>query len=252
MKQTSLAARQHAPTMPVSVDGLQQHNSFPWTDPFNQPSTHYNDHDSSSGYNSPVPGDYANMFAQAPYGANRTRTSSNASFIEPWTYPSRSPTSATSTMAYTWTSADKSLAHSPPNLAYMATSYQMTSMPTPAGIDPMSGYGHFGPKSIAQRDEEEQQFLFPISEQSYGMGQIAHTYPFEQDLDNYWRHFHPTFPVVHRATFAASISQAPMLHAAMIAIGGQYSNDAAVKRKSRILHDRCMKMLDKVRSYWWS
>lgn len=36
-----------------------------------------------------------------------------------------------------------------------------------------------------------------------------------------------------------------MLQAAMIAIGGQYSTDAAVKRKSRILHDRCIKLLAK-------
>jgi hypothetical protein len=146
-------------------------------------------------------------------------------------------------MAYTWTSAEKSPA--PSNLAYMATSYPMTSMPMAAGVDQMTAFGHFGPKTMAQRDEEEQQFLFPISEQSYGMGQIAQTYPFEQYLDNYWRHFHPTFPVVHRTTFE-NMSQAPMLHAAMIAIGGQYSNDAAVKRKSRILHDRCNKLLDKV------
>lgn len=225
----------------MPADGLQ--TNIPWNDPFSHSPSNY--HSSSSGYASPIPvvGDYNNMFANPPYGANRTRTSSNASFIEPWVYPSRSPTSATSTMAYPWTSNDKSPA--PPNLAYMATSYPMTSMPMPARIDPMTGFGHFGPKTMAQRDEEEQQFLFPISEQSYGMGQIAHTYPFEQDLDNYWRHFHPTFPVVHRTTFA-SISQAPMLHAAMIAIGGQYSNDATVKRKSRILHDRCMKLLDKV------
>jgi hypothetical protein len=108
----------------------------------------------------------------------------------------------------------------------------------------MTDFGHFGPKNMSQRDQEEQEFLFP--EQSYGMGQIAHTYPYEQYLDNFWRHFHPTFPVVHRVTFE-SVTQSPMLHASVIAIGGQYSNDASVKRKSRILHDRCMKLLDKVR-----
>lgn len=35
-----------------------------------------------------------------------------------------------------------------------------------------------------------------------------------------------------------------MLHAAMIALGGQYSNDTSVKRKSRLLHNRCMKLLE--------
>lgn len=222
-------------------------NGIAWSDPFSN-SPNYNS--SSSEYASPIPSvqDYsANMFANPPYGtgSTRTRTSSNASYAEPaWGYPSRSPTSATSTMPYPWTSKEKSPAAS--NMAYMNTSYPMTSMPMPAGVDPMTAFGHFGPKTLLQRDEEEQAFLFP--EQSYGMGQLAHTYPFEQYLNNYWRCFHAAYPIVHRSTFEGiSQSQPPMLHAAMIAIGGQYSNDASVKRKSRILHDRCMKLLDKVR-----
>ncbi|KAF1917592.1 hypothetical protein BDU57DRAFT_402821, partial [Ampelomyces quisqualis] len=36
-----------------------------------------------------------------------------------------------------------------------------------------------------------------------------------------------------------------MLRAAMVAIDGQYSNDAETKRISRLLHDRCIKMLNK-------
>ncbi|KAF2119235.1 fungal-specific transcription factor domain-containing protein [Lophiotrema nucula] len=227
-------------SIPVQVDGLG--TGIAWNDPFNvSQSPNYS---SSSGYASPVPGtgDYANMFANPPFGAaaNRTRTSSNASFIEPWGYPSRSPTSATSTMAYTWTSSEKNTAAA--NVAYMAnTSYPMTSVPLSAGIDPMSAYGHFGPKSMAQRDDEEQAFLFP--EQSFGMGHIANT-SFEQDLDNYWRLFHPSFPVVHPATYDG-VNDSPMLRAAMIAVGAQYSDDPSAKRKARILHDRCMKLLDK-------
>ncbi|KAL1610089.1 hypothetical protein SLS60_001754 [Paraconiothyrium brasiliense] len=227
-------------SMPVEA-GMQ--NGIAWNDPFSH-SPQYNS--SSSEYASPIPTvqDYSNnMFANPPYGpgSNRTRNSSNASYVEPaWGYPSRSPTSATSTMAYTWNSNEKSPA--PSSLAYMHTSYPMTSMPMSAGVDPMTGFGHFGPKTMVQRDEEEQAFLFP--EQSYGMGQLAHSYPFEQYLNNYWRFFHAAYPIIHRTTFE-SISQPPMLHAAMIAIGGQYSDDASVKRKSRILHDRCMKLLDK-------
>jgi hypothetical protein len=37
-----------------------------------------------------------------------------------------------------------------------------------------------------------------------------------------------------------------MLRAAMIAIGAQYSNDPSAKRQSRILHDRCLKFLERV------
>lgn len=94
---------------------------------------------------------------------------------------------------------------------------------------------------MAQRDEDEQTYLFP--DQSFGMGQIANTFPFEQYFDNYWRLFHPTFPVVHRATFSG-VNESPMLRAAMIAVGAQFSNDPSAKRRSRILHERCMKLLE--------
>ncbi|KAL5373235.1 hypothetical protein DPSP01_012867 [Paraphaeosphaeria sporulosa] len=241
-KRAYTAPRQNPGPASVPVDAGMQ-NGITWTDPFGH-SPHYTS--SSSDYPSPIPSgpDYSsNMFANPPYGpgSNRTRNSSNASYTETaWGYPSRSPTSATSTMAYTWNSNEKSPAPSHP--VYMHTSYPMTSMPMSAGVDPMTGFGHFGPKTMVQRDEEEQAFLFP--EQPYGMGQLVHTYPFDQYLNNYWRFFHAAYPLVHRATFE-SISQPPMLHAAMIAIGGQYSDDASVKRKSRILHDRCMRLLDK-------
>jgi hypothetical protein len=125
----------------------------------------------------------------------------------------------------------------------MGTSYSMGSLGISTPMDPMSGYGQFEPKTMMQRDEDEGVDLFP--EQPYGMGQIEHTYPSEHYLNNYWRLFHPTFPVVHRSTFA---SMSPMLRAAMIAIGGQYSHDTTVKHKSRKLHDRCIKLLEKVSS----
>ncbi|KAF2732303.1 hypothetical protein EJ04DRAFT_525440 [Polyplosphaeria fusca] len=212
------------PNVVIPADG-----SVVWNEHFNQSPNC----SSSSGYASPVPGaDFSNMFANPAY--NRTRTSSNASFIEPWGFPSRSPTSATSTLGgYTWTSNEKSSAP----IAYMNSSYSVTSVPLSNGVDHMPGYG-FGPKSMTQRDEEEQAFLFP--EQSFGMGLAD--YPSEQYLDNFWRLF--PFPVVHRAT-SRGINESPMLRAAMIAIGAQYSNDACAKRKARILHDRCMKLLDK-------
>ncbi|KAF2707908.1 hypothetical protein K504DRAFT_511845 [Pleomassaria siparia CBS 279.74] len=221
----------------LAVDVIS--NGIAWQDSFNQ-----SPYSSSSGYASPIPvtGDYNNMFATPPYGAPamRTRTNSQASYIQTWEYPSRSPTSATSTMPYAWTSNDKTPA--PPHLTYLNTSYPMTSMPLSAGVDPISAYGHFAPKSLAQRDEEEQAFLFP--DQSFGMACHTDIYPYEQYLNNYWRLFHPTFPLVHRPSLDG-ISEPPMFQAAMIAVGGQYSTDPSVKRKSRILHDRCMKLLEK-------
>ncbi|KAF1941108.1 hypothetical protein EJ02DRAFT_512628 [Clathrospora elynae] len=220
----------------VQIDAMTP--GLSWNEPYSQ-SPGYS---SSSGYGSPIrgPGDYPNIYANGPY--HRTRTSSNASFIDqPWSYQSRSPVSTTSTMAYTWPSSDKG--PTAPGLAYVGTTpYPMTNMSIPADMDPMASYGQYDPMTTMQRDEGEGVILF--GDQQYGMGSIAHTYPFEQYLDYYWRLFHPTFPVVHRSTFR-SMNSSPMLHAAMIAVGGQYSDDTSVKRKSRILHDRCIKLLER-------
>lgn len=117
---------------------------------------------STSGYVSPIaPTDYP---VYTPY--HRTRTPSNASCIDQpgWTFASRSPASTTSTMAFTWPSSDKG--HTAPGLAYMHTSCPMTSMSITSSFDAMSEFGHFGPKSMMQRDEEERAILF--GEQQYG------------------------------------------------------------------------------------
>jgi hypothetical protein len=220
----------------VQVDGMA--NSYGWAvEPYSP----------SSGYNSPslAPGDYNALFPHASYGHgfNRTRTPSNASVNDhPWSMTPRSPSSSISTMPpYTWASTDKM--PTTQSLAYINTSYPMTSLGISTNIDVTAGYGQYDPKTMMQRDQEEAQFLF--RDQPYGMGQVVHTYPSEQYLNNYWRLFHPTFPVVHRSTFG-SMSSSPMLCAAMLAIDGQYSNDLSVKRNSRLLHDRCIKLLRKV------
>ncbi|KAF2743760.1 hypothetical protein M011DRAFT_480494 [Sporormia fimetaria CBS 119925] len=237
-KQRSYLAHNPSVSIPVAVEG--GFNGHAFSDSFN----HSPIYSSSSGYASPMTsaGDYSNMFANPPYGAgpNRTRTPSNASFNEPWHYPSCSPTSATSTVAFTWTANDKMGQH---GLPYMnATSYPLASMPMPAGADPLSAYGQYCQKTMAQRDEEEQALLFP--EQPFGMGQMADTFSYEQFLNNFWRLFHPSIPLIHRPTFDP-VSASPLLRAAMIAIGAQYSNDPRDKCKAGILHDRCMQLLEK-------
>ncbi|KAH7082704.1 hypothetical protein BKA63DRAFT_136643 [Paraphoma chrysanthemicola] len=233
-KQQHLYSNRLSAAMPIGVGDM--------TPPMNwEPYSQSPGYSCSSGYASPNPGpcDYPNVYAPMPYGHgfNRTRTSSNASF-DHWSFTPRSPTSSASTMPYAWASNDKT--SNAPHLAYMGTSYSMNSLGISTPMDPMSGYGQFEPKTMMQRDEEEGVVLFP--EQPYGMGQIEHTYPSEQYLNSYWRLFHPTFPIVHRSAFA---SMSPMLRAAMIAIGGQYSNDTSVKHKARKLHDQCIKVLDK-------
>ncbi|CAN9273171.1 unnamed protein product [Alternaria alternata] len=217
--------------VPVPMDAM---TPGLWHEPYS-PTPGYS---SSSGYASPIASTDFPTFGSAPY--HRARTPSNASIIDPsWSYQSRSPASTTSTMAFTWGSNDKGSTAS--NLAYMnACSYPMTTMSIPTSMDTMAGYGHFGPRTIIQRDEEEGVILF--GDEQYGMASIAHTHPFEQYLDYYWRLFHPTFPVVHRSTF---VNPSPMLRAAMVAIGSQYSTDSSDKKKGRDLHDRCLKLLER-------
>lgn len=234
------ASRQTSVTIPIGTADSFASYPINFTDPFS-PSPNYS---SSSGYASPGPGhDFINMFPTSLFGpgSNRTRTSSNASFIEPWSYPStRSPTSVTSTLPFSYTNGEKSPATHSIGLALsMATSYPTSNIPMPP--DPMSSYMMFpNPlKTVQQRDEEEQVILFP--EQSFGMG--TDTYQYAQYLDNYWRLFHPSFPIIHKPTFGG-VDESPMLKAAMLAIGAQYTDDAAAKAKSRSLHDRCLKLLD--------
>jgi hypothetical protein len=226
-------------SVPVQLDNMS--TSFSW----GQESLGYSPAYSSpsSGYTSPniAPGEFGNFYPHIPYGPgfDRTRTPSNASLHEQWSFP-QSPSSSISTMPHTWASNEKMPTAS---LAYINTSYPMASLGVSAAIDSAAGYMPFDHKTMMQRDEDEAAFLF--RDQPYGMGQPAHTYPSEQFLNNYWRLFHPTFPVVHRFSFE-NMSSSPLLRAAMVAIDGQYSNDMSMKKTSRLLHDRCIKLLAKV------
>jgi hypothetical protein len=178
------------------------------------------------------------MYTTPPYGAGmvRTRTSSNASFIEQnWAQASQSPTSSISMPYSSWATDEKSLIAS--TFPYTSVSYPTTNMPMHASIGTVAHYEQYHPHNLIQMDNEESAQLFPG--EHYGMSQLARAYPFEQWLNSYWRHFHPTFPIVHRFTFI-SLETSPMLCAAMAAIGAYYSNDVFDARE---LHDRCVKQL---------
>jgi hypothetical protein len=224
-------------SVPVGLESTS--SSFGWA----QESLGQSPYSSSSGYNSPniAPGEFGSFYPHIPYGSgfDRTRTPSNASLHEPWSFP-QSPSSSIS-MPYTWASSEKM---PPAPLAYINASYPMVSLGISATMDTAAGYMPFDHKSMMQRDEDEAAFLF--RDQPYGMGQPEHIYPSEQFLNNYWRLFDPTFPVVHRFSFENMSSSSPLLRAAMIAIDGQYSSDMSTKKTSRVIHDRCIKLLAKV------
>ncbi|KAL6705033.1 hypothetical protein ACN47E_007436 [Coniothyrium glycines] len=163
-KQRGPFINRQAPPMPVAIDGITS-GLGGWVESFNQ-SPGYS---SSSGYASPIPGpgDYSSSYTHPFYnhGYNRTRTSSNASFVhEPWTYPSRSPASIASTLAYTWSSSEKT--PTAPGHTYLGTSYDMASMPMSACMDSMTGYEAYGTRTLSHRDDEEGVILF--GDQPYG------------------------------------------------------------------------------------
>jgi hypothetical protein len=227
--------------MPVTmpVDSMAQ--SFGWGEQYG----HSPAYSSSSEYASPNigSGNYSSFLSGMPYGhsGSRTRTPSIASVHDHWAYTPQSPSSSISTIPYAWASNEKMLTAG--GLAYMNISYPMGSLGISAPMDATADYGQFGLRTMQQRDADEAGVLF--QDEPYGMAQLVHTYPSEQYLNNYWRLFHPAFPIIHRPTFGW-IDSSPMLRAAMIAVEGQYSNDTNTKDSARRMHDRCIKLLEKV------
>ncbi|KAJ4991627.1 hypothetical protein SVAN01_03008 [Stagonosporopsis vannaccii] len=195
----------------------------------------------SSGYASPAPGpEYTQVYATPPF---RTRASSNASYIEQtWAHASQSPTSSAS-VPYSWPSDEKSVVSS--SFPFVPVTYPASSIP---GMDMMSDYTQYDSRNIVQMDNEEGIQLFPG--EHYGMSQIAHAYPFNQWLNNYWRLFHPTFPVVHRFTLSCG-EISPMLYASMIAIDLHFSNHAHQRRRAMELHKICTRLLLQGRENNW-
>lgn len=61
----------------------------------------------------------------------------------------------------------------------------------------------------------------------------------------YWKHFHPLFPVLHPQTYQQHRSS-PLLSAAVMAVGAQYTDKPFAKSDSRILHQKCQELIVKV------
>lgn len=219
------------------VDSISTGNV--WHDSFAQ-----SPYSCSSGYASPAPGpEFGQMYATPPYGPSvvRTRASSNASFIEQnWAHASQSPSSSIS-LPYSWPTDEKNVIVS--SFACPPMSYPTTSMPMHASFGAVAHYGPYDPHGVVHMDQEEGAQLFPG--EHYGMSQIVRAFPFEQNLNNYWRLFHPTFPIVHRFTFSR-LELSPLLYAAMIAINLQYSMNVGDRSRAQSIHKLCVKLLDQV------
>lgn len=66
-------------------------------------------------------------------------------------------------------------------------------------------------------------------------------------LDAYWKGIHSYWPIIHRPTFALHCTS-PLLKAAMLALGAHALDEATHKRNARSMHEKCVKVLKKVRS----
>ncbi len=64
-------------------------------------------------------------------------------------------------------------------------------------------------------------------------------------LDCYWLHFHPVFPIIHRPTFLRTVPP-PLMAAAMISIGAQFSTQPHSKSYSTLMHEACLRLLPTV------
>lgn len=75
--------------------------------------------------------------------------------------------------------------------------------------------------------------------------EIFSTMKWQDCLENYWKHFHPLFPIVHRPTFSTT-KPSSLLAGAMVAIGSQYDTTRPdAKEYSLALLEACLKLLAK-------
>ena len=124
-------------------------------------------------------------------------------------------------------------------------SVTVCSVDPPHAFDDIGSIPQFNrPLSWVEIDEQEREALF--CDQSLGIIDLS-SEQVSTWLNQYWTYFHPSFPIIHRSSLNnIDKPPSPMLQAAMLAIGMRYSSDAAAWRKSRIVLDRCLKLLEKV------
>ncbi|KAF2753534.1 hypothetical protein EJ05DRAFT_505166 [Pseudovirgaria hyperparasitica] len=120
------------------------------------------------------------------------------------------------------------------------TAYDYPGTTASASNDNLSSYVMYQMpiKSHEERDEDERKTLFPQIE----FDTTSDSYPSADYIECYWHHFHPVYPVVHRATFGQE-EPSPLLKAAMMAVGAQYSKQSNARADGRNFHERCLKLL---------
>lgn len=218
---------------------------------------------SPSGYDSPPSGAYyppgGPPYFQPQF--SRERHSSDASYLYyPYPQSSRSPVSAGSStirLPLHWGQS----AHDP-NFQHFGTSFGSDNS-FQKSFDTYNGHmadqhfhlGAFDTQRLLTPEDrdlmEQDDLLVPApsphgSSGDFGVDQIDYTND-QRYLGTYWRWVHPLFPVVHRPSFILP-NASPLLRAAMLALGAHALTDSADKRNARIIHERCVKVVKKVRN----
>ena len=102
---------------------------------------------------------------------------------------------------------------------------------------PWSGYcDHYGSLNIEGVLEQQQ------------LGEALNLKTKQHYVQAYWIHFHPLFPVLHPQIYEQYRSN-PLLSAAVMAIGAQYTNKPFARDDSRILHQKCQELIGQVGSH---
>ena len=77
------------------------------------------------------------------------------------------------------------------------------------------------------------------------LGEMLNLKTKQNYVQAYWKHFHPLFPILHRQTYQQH-RLSPLLTAAVMAVGAQYTHKPFAKTDSRILHQKCQELIAKV------
>lgn len=212
-------------------------------------------------YDSPTH-NYPPSYDQPYYQQFRTRESSTASIVDQWQAPvtSRSPISTSSSTIF-WSQYYSRIRDSSTlPLANDSSSSICSSGPvSDAHTYAFNGLAHYNSAydssamivSAEERDEIERNELstpLAFEEQTFHQPQEHALQIVEQRyLDAYSHLFHPLFPVVHKASIASN-GTSPLLKAAILALGAQYMTEKADITAARILHERCLKCRERVKT----
>jgi hypothetical protein len=133
----------------------------------------------------------------------------------------------------------------PTSVASSPTSVVSTTLPPVVIPQNQNGVPYPLP-FIAQRDKYGSLDLEGLLEDQH-LGICLSLKTKQHYVESYWKYFHPMFPVLHKPTYQAQ-TPCPLLSAAVMSIGAQYTDEQFAKGDSRILHEKCLELITKYKA----